>query len=373
MTRWLAGLTLLFAMAGPALAHKASDGFVYLDTSTEPSQLRIDVALRDLALVVPLDANGDRQVTSDELNRARGDITRYLEQGVQLQAGSRNCRLVGQDWGLSRHSDGPYAALRYQVRCPADAAPDQLRYDLLFEVDSLHRGLIQQTDGDQEQLAVLGPDDHALSLDAAGRSWFSVFADFLQQGIWHLLLGFDHLLFLLVLILPATLARHQSTRDPKILRSRLWELAGIVSSFTVAHSLTLGMTVLGLVHPPSGPVEIIIALSIAVTAINLLFPVLGHRTWKIAFGFGLVHGFGFASVLEELTHGTSERVLALAGFNLGVEAGQLLILAVIFPLLYAISRYRLYQRAAVPAIALVVTVISLYWAAQRFVALPMMS
>lgn len=362
--------SLMLLMSAASWAHKASDGFVYLDQSGDATSLRVDLALRDLVLVVPLDTNQDRQITGRELNQARADITRFIEAGIALGADGQACRLTGSDWGLTRHSDGPYASARYAVRCPDGATVTSVTYSLLFDIDSLHRGLLQRLDGKTEQLAVLGPDAPTLSFDAQPPALFGMFVDFLKQGIIHLLLGFDHLLFLLVLILPATLNRREAPGHRRVLTKRLLELGGIISSFTVAHSITLALAALDIVRPPVAWIEIIIALSIALTAANLFFPVLGRKTWRLAFGFGLIHGFGFASVLGDLTSGTSQIVLALAGFNMGVEVGQIALVVLVFPLLYSLSQFRLYQRAAVPAIALIVSAMSLYWVVERVAGLP---
>ncbi len=359
----LLGLLVLVASTG-AWAHKASDSFIYLDQSGESTTLRFDMALRDLALVVPLDRNGDRQVTGAELSGARGEITAYVENGLTLASDNGACLLQGQTWGLARHSDGPYAAASYRVSCPGDAVPTRLEYSLLFDMDPLHRALVQQTTAETEHLMVIGPQSPVLALGAAETGWLKTFTDFLYQGVIHLVLGYDHVLFLLVLVLPATMVRAGQPVAPGTGR-RLLELAGIVTAFTVAHSITLGLAALDILRPPITWVEIIIALSIALAALNLFWPVLGHKTWRLAFGFGLIHGFGFASVLGDLTSGTSQTVLALAGFNVGVELGQLVLLVLVFPLLLWLSRYRFYQRTAIPVVAVAVSAISLYWVAER--------
>lgn len=364
----LAGM--LMSLTTAAQAHKASDGFVYLDAGGDTPTVRVDLALRDLALVTPLDANRDRQIHGRELTQARPEITRYIESGLNVQAGDATCSLKGSTWGLTRHSDGPYASARYQIACPDGATITGLTYTLLFDTDSLHRGLLQHTADGQEQLAVLSPDSPQAAIRSDGGSLLGTFMDFVWQGVIHLVLGYDHVLFLIVLILPATMLRRGQTGERPPAAQRLWELGGIITAFTVAHSITLGLAALDVVRPPITWIEIIIALSIAMAAINLFVPLFGHKTWRLAFGFGLIHGFGFASVLGDLTSGTSQKVLALAGFNIGVEAGQLALVALLFPLLYALSRFHTYQRLVVPAIALIVSVISLNWAFERFASLP---
>lgn len=364
-------LALMSVMAIPqAWAHKASDSFVYLDQTNPGAQtLRVDIALRDLALVLSLDRNRDQQLSGAELRAARPEITTYIEQGVSTRNSAGACRLVGQQWGLSRHSDGPYAAGSYAIACPDGAAATGLDYHLLFDVDPLHRGLVQLTTTEGESLAVMSPDSRHLDLSAPQPSALSTFGTFLYEGIVHLLIGLDHILFLLVLILPATFVRrHPGTADTgnrDSLPARLVELAGIVTAFTVAHSITLALAALDIVRLPIAWVEMVIALSIAVAALNVFWPVLGRKTWKLAFGFGLIHGFGFASVLGDLTSGVSQTVIALAGFNIGVELGQLGLLVVFFPLLYLMGRHQLYARAAVPAMVVAVSCVSLYWVVER--------
>ncbi|MEO9587879.1 MULTISPECIES: HupE/UreJ family protein [Marinobacter] len=370
MKQWgslVVSMVLLALISGTAWAHKASDSFIYLNQ--DRGEIRIDVALRDLAVALPLDRNGDRQLSGAELRAGRDQITRWVEQGVTLSSTQADCRLTGQQWGLSRHSDGPYAAGLYTISCPDGAAPDTLTYNLLFSQDPLHRGLISLESDGTSTLGVVGPDSRQLALsagDAPGS--LQLFGTFLYEGVIHLLIGLDHILFLLVLMLPATLRKNDGS-PPVGLKQRLWELTGIVTAFTAAHSVTLALAALGVVRLPIAWVETIIALSIAVAAMNVMWPILGRKTWKLAFGFGLIHGFGFASVLGDLTSGVSQTVLALAGFNIGVELGQLGLLVIAFPLLYLWGKTHLYGRAVVPLTLIAVGAISLYWVAERAMAI----
>lgn len=359
-TTWLLLLALLF-QSSPALAHKASDSFIYLDT--DAGELRIDVALRDLAILVPLDQDRDRKVTGREVRSQRPAITRAVEEGLEVSAKAGACSLRGLEWGLSRHSDGRYIAARYRIDCPEGDTPEQLRYSLLFEQDSLHRGLVRISSHSGATLAVLSPERNTLPLISASSRPLETFSAFLVEGVIHLWIGLDHILFLLVLILPVSLMAAntgETSVKPRILR-----LAGIVTAFTVAHSITLALAALELVTLPIAWVETVIALSIALAAVNVIWPLLGRKTWKLAFAFGLIHGFGFASVLGDLTSGVSDMALALAGFNLGVELGQLGLLLLGFPVLYLLSQWRLYQRAIVPVMLLAVVGTSLFWAAER--------
>ncbi|MBW7471944.1 HupE/UreJ family protein [Marinobacter sp. F4218] len=355
----------MFPLATPALAHKASDSFLYVDTGQ--SELRIDVALRDLALLMPLDRNGDQQLSGREVRAQRAVITRTLEEAVTVASASGSCSLTGTDWGISTHSDGHYSAARYRLGCPNGEAPQTLSYTLLFDRDSLHRGLVRIDSGDRHTLAVLSPAERTVNLlpGTAPGAW-GIFTTFLYEGVIHLLIGLDHILFLLVLVLPASLmSASPGSTGPPGLRPRLIQLAGIVTAFTLAHSVTLALAALGIVRLPVAWIETVIALSIALAALNVVWPVFGRKTWRLAFAFGLVHGFGFASVLGDLTGGEANLAVALAGFNLGVEVGQLGLLVLGFPMLYLLARFRLYQRALVPAVLAGVGGISLLWVIER--------
>lgn len=361
----LLAVLIMAAFAGTAFAHKASDSFLYVDM--DASEVRIDIALRDLALLVPLDANGDQRITGQELRAQRTLATQAVENGITLTGEQGVCKLRGQAWGLSAHSDGPYLATQYRIDCSNGELPKQIEYTLLFDQDSLHRGLVQITSGETRSLTVLSPEKPVVDLTGGATGAWDTFGMFLYEGIVHLLMGLDHMLFLLVLVLPATLIiRRQSNQTPThSFKSRLLQLAGIVTAFTVAHSITLALSALNIVRLPIAWVETVIAFSIAAAALNVVWPFLGRKTWKLAFAFGLIHGFGFASVLGDLTGGVSSLAIALAGFNLGVEFGQLGLLIIGFPLLYALAHVRAYQRFIVPLILMGVGIISLMWVAER--------
>jgi hypothetical protein len=160
----------------------------------------------------------------------------------------------------------------------------------------------------------------------------STLVSYFGIGVEHILLGFDHVLFIIALILPG---------------GSLWSLAAMVTAFTVAHSITLALSVLGIATLPSQIVEPVIALSIAYVAFeNLALKRALSRRWAVSFLFGLVHGFGFAGALAEVGLPAGGLVSALIGFNLGVEAGQLLIVAVLLPILFWLQRFPWEKRLA---------------------------
>ncbi|MES2583643.1 MAG: HupE/UreJ family protein, partial [Pseudomonadota bacterium] len=188
----------------------------------------------------------------------------------------------------------------------------------------------------------------------------------LVEGVWHIWIGFDHILFLLSLLLPAVLVLDGKTwrgagRFGQAGKEVLW----VVTSFTVAHSITLSLAALGLVSLPSRLVESAIALSVVLAAANNVWPVVAHRRWVVAFCFGLIHGFGFASVLAELGLPTDSLALSLLGFNLGVETGQLAIVAVFLPLAFALRHTAFYRKGVFVGGSLLTMLVAALWLVER--------
>jgi hypothetical protein len=173
-------------------------------------------------------------------------------------------------------------------------------------------------------------------------------------------------LFLLALLLPAVLrrdgARLEGVAD---IRGALMHVVRVVTAFTVAHSVTLSLATLRLVRPPSDLVEIAIAGSVLLAALNNLRPLFGRREWIVAFVFGLVHGFGFAGVLAELGLPAGALALALVGFNLGVEVGQLAIVLVFVPVAFGLRETWAYRTLVFRFGSLVVAGIAAVWMVQR--------
>jgi hydrogenase/urease accessory protein HupE len=178
------------------------------------------------------------------------------------------------------------------------------------------------------------------------------FAEFLLLGIEHILTGYDHLLFLLGLLLPGC---------------NLRTAAKIITSFTLAHSITLTLATLNLVWLPSRVVEPMIAMSIAYVGLENILRRVPSRRWLLTFGFGLVHGFGFASALRDLGIGAGVGgvVVPLFSFNLGVELGQMTLAGLALPVIMSLRHYPVFDRRAVPACSVLVALAGGYWFVQR--------
>jgi hypothetical protein len=143
------------------------------------------------------------------------------------------------------------------------------------------------------------------------------------------------------------------------------DVLAVVTAFTIAHSITLGLTITGWLTPPADLVEPAIAMSVVLAALNNLLGFSALKRWRLAFVFGLVHGFGFASVLLDLGLPASSLLAALGGFNLGVELGQLAIVAVFLPLAWGLRRTRFYRWVVVVGGSMAIVVLGLYWTFQR--------
>lgn len=359
-------LALAFA-GGPALAHKPSDS--YLRVRVEGALLRgqWDIALRDLEYAIGLDADGDGAITWGEVRAREADIAAYAFARLALSADGQTCGAESRRLLVDEHSDGAYAVLEFEARCAA--APQRtLRFDysLFADLDPTHRGLLQVQQGAATASGVLGPDHPRLELAVGTVSRLRQFLDYAREGVWHIWIGIDHALFLVSLLLPAVLVYGARAWEPAPrFAPAFWDVFRIVTAFTVAHSITLSLAALGVVALPSRLVESVIALSVMLAALNNLRPWVLGRRWAVAFGFGLVHGFGFASVLADLGLPREALLVSLVGFNVGVEAGQLAIVGAFLPAAFLARRRWAYRRLAFAGGSVAIALLAAAWLVER--------
>jgi hypothetical protein len=369
---WLAGLLWLL-LAGAADAHKPSDSYLTLHIGPTAASQGVgglasvgdaaqftldghwDIALRDLDFALGLDADGDGRLTWEEVRSRHAGIAAYALPRLGLAPG---CRLNVVGHQIDRHSDGAYAVLLLRGDCRPGAA-FAIDYRLFADLDAQHRGLASITSNRQTRSAVLGGDHTRFTVDGAGDggSMWRQASDYLRHGIWHIWTGYDHILFLLSLLLPTVLATGWRTASADVLR--------IVTAFTLAHSITLSLAALQMVSLPSRLIESAIAASVAIAALNNIRPLVQGKRWLAAFVFGLLHGFGFAGVLGDLGLPQGASAAALVAFNIGVELGQLAIVAAFVPLAYAMRRTWLYQRLLVKGGSLCIAMLAMVWLVER--------
>ena len=393
--RWLAGAlaAVLTLAAVPALAHKPSDSYLTLQVQGQQVTGQWDIALRDLDMAIGLDADGNGELTWDEVKARHDAIAAYALARLKLGAGQAGaCPLAVTAHLLDEHSDGAYAVLRLAATCPVAVTTLEVDYRLLFDIDPQHKGLLQlahRADGATTTVAttvattstaIFTPDAAVQQLAVTGASRWSQFADYVRHGVWHIWIGFDHILFLLSLLLPAVLVFGAATGGGRprwqggaSFHAACIDVLKIVTAFTLAHSITLSLAVLGVLALPSRLVESAIALSVVLAALNNIWPLFPRRRALAAFAFGLLHGFGFASVLLDLGLPATSLLLSLVGFNVGVELGQLAIVAAFLPLAYLARNSAWYRKVVLLGGSALIVAIALVWLAERVLDLKIIS
>ena len=357
----------LMLWAGAALAHKSSDSYLTVQVRADQVNVQWDIALRDIQFAIGLDANGDDQITWGELQQKERELQAWASSRLSLQRGGA-CTFKPQALQVDEHTDGGYAVLAWSGRCPQQHGPLSIQYSLLFDLDTQHRGLLKLDLDGVTHSAVLGPQSGVMQFAEATTAG-AQFVQYLWQGVWHIWIGFDHILFLLALLLPAVLLRRRWGRGSGVhgvsrFKDASLSVLAVVTAFTLAHSITLSLAALQIISLPSRLVESAIAASVVFAAANNLVPMVQGR-WLMAFFFGLIHGFGFASVLTELGLPTGALIVSLVGFNLGVELGQLAIVAVFLPLAFVLRHTPFYQRGVLLGGSLAALLVALAWFVER--------
>lgn len=363
MTRLLLFGLLLLGI--PAHAHTLSVSHVDIDARTRDIVVDIDIPLRDLAIALPLDLDGDDAITWREVAAAQAELEARVKRGFAVRISGLQCPLRPRRLATRMRAGVAHASLRMTGTCEAsgDFAVD---YRVLGDELPAHTALVtlQGPDGARSTVTRNGARTASFPAGTSGRA--QNFLTFLREGVHHILVGYDHVAFLLSLLLPAALWREGGQwRAVTSARRALRHTVALVTAFTIAHSVTLSLAMLGLVRAAAGPVEVIIAASVALAALNNIWPVVTRHAWVLAFGFGLVHGFGFAGALGEIGLPPGGQAMALIGFNLGVEAGQLAIVALALPPVYAARRNRAYATRILPAVSLGIAALGLYWMSER--------
>jgi hypothetical protein len=357
--KWLLTLIATLVVATTtteALAHKASDAYMSIETSNQTnsaSTLSISLSLRDIDLGVPnLDADDNREITWAEVQAATPTIVSWLASQLQILCDGKQVPTTWKTSTLESRSDGTYLNLNNSIQCP-QGSKLAINYRLLKDLDANHRLFVSGTVDDQQLVAVLGGGaGDSLELRAPSEP-LTVFMQFLPSGLYHIATGWDHLAFLLALLLPMSVLTNKAI----IFRT--------VTGFTIGHSITLAMATLGLI-PQFSWIEPIIALSIGVTALlNLKAIRLPLSSEVLALSFGLVHGLGFSSIMREANLATHLVPWALGGFNIGVEIGQLAFVLVWGLFSWAFSQWKHYALAVVRGGSGLLLLLSIYWFVQR--------
>ena len=350
-------------------AHSVYQGAILLDFRDAAVEAELQLPVERMQMALGTDLEGER-------------ITAYLLDhfSAHLPDG-RPLRMESLDGPRVSNVDGaPYVLAHFRLVPPAGSVANlfDLHSDLLLErIPSQVILVSTRTDWrtstfatDPRLIGVLRDVERSVRVDRTGGSWWNGFGSVFQLGMRHIAEGTDHLLFLLVLLLPAPLvAVHSQWWSYTDLRRCLVQIAKVVTAFTAGHSVTLAAGAANLIHVPSRPIETLIAVSILVSAVHAFRPIFPGREAVIAGSFGLIHGLAFATTLAGLGLGRWERVAGIFGFNLGIEAMQLVVVAATLPSLVLLSRTELYPSIRMAGAAFAGTV-SVGWILQRLWEIP---
>jgi hypothetical protein len=363
MKRLIGIAVALLALVSNASAHSASTAYLHVESAGAATALQLRIALRDLDALLDLDADADGRLTWGEVSDRARAIEQLVQTGIVLQADDRPCALATQPPQFVRLDELGYAQIDAQAPCGAA----RLTYRIFAGIDPSHRVLLTRAGAASPAALAPGASMALAQADAPLDGSAALLAD----GAAHILGGLDHVLFLVGLLLPAVLERRAGRWVARTdLRRALLAIVWIATAFTVAHSLTLGLASFGIVRIPPSVIEPLIAATVLAAALNNIFPLVTRGLAWVAFAFGLIHGFGFAEVLVPLQLPALELARALLAFNLGVEAGQLAIIALLFAALAALRHWPAYPRWVLQGGSAALALIACGWIVERVFDVP---
>lgn len=352
-----------------ASAHELSSSYLSLNLEEQQISGYWLAQPEDLHLAITLDQNNDGDVLWQEITSRSEQIERYFQTHIEVMANESRCDIEPENLMLENRSSKIYLYLPFSGTCTSQE-DISIHYRAFFENDQSHRGILQLTAGEISASTVFNPQRTDYNQSSTNSIWQNFYI-FIIEGIWHIWIGLDHILFLIALLFSGyNLSNQRTNKQTNIpwsttLKNRSLDILKTVTAFTVAHSITLILGTLGLVTLPGIVVESIIALSVAISGANVIFHFLDRIRWWFIFGFGLIHGLGFASVLGDLLTSQGVAFSSILGFNVGVEIGQLCIVAVALPLIVALERKPILMTFTTWLVGTGVGVIGLYWAVTR--------
>jgi hypothetical protein len=355
----------LLAAAFPASAHQPSTAYLSLDVQGTTVQGRFDVRIDDAHRLLALDANVDGHVTWGEVRAAESRLRDVPAQALSLSLDKAPCAIETHPVAIVDHADGRFLALAFDARCPRAGDLD-LRYDWLIDIDDEHR-LLARVDHRGERSLVLSAEQRRATVEPGQPEGWAAFSSYFWQGVFHIGLGLDHLLFLSCLLLPAVVRWRSGRFEVAASAYRAFvDVAKVVTAFTVAHALSLLAVSLEWLRLPVRWVEAMVAATILFAALNNVLPLArNERLWMVALGFGFIHGAGYASVLSGLSMSLGNFLLALLGFNLGVEGAQIAAASIFLPIAYWCRHTALYRYGVVTLGSLLIAGVALIWLIER--------
>lgn len=357
---------LLLSIAHISHAHQLSTSYLsgnFDETGVFNGEWQ--VRLYDLEQAIGVDTDGDGQLRWQELQNRADVVSQYLQYHLQFSRADHKCTLaIESNWQVDTHFNEGYLVLPVRAQCPISGEVI-INYSAFFEIDSQHKLLVSMLNEKNSSSRILSDSSRSIILNENSGSRLATFKEFVVQGAVHIWIGFDHILFLLSLLLSCVLIRkpHHWEANPSV-KVIVLHTTWIVTAFTLAHSITLTATALNWIHLPSRWVEVGIAVTVALAALNNIFPVV-LRLGLLTFGFGLLHGMGFAGALGELGLPADQQALTVLAFNLGVEIGQMVIVILVLPILILLRKNYWYARYSMTGLSAVIVLIAVQWIFQR--------
>lgn len=380
---WWFILLLLFS-PGPALAHSMGPSRLELTVAEAQVSAAWSIGIHDLDVVLVLDKNGDGRVTPGEVTSRREAILEYLQDRAAISADGKLCQ--AEQPAIARQGD--QLLLTFDAQCPHVPARLGVRYDLFFEHDRSHRAELRLTAADQTETATFTQRTRerafALHVLPSGRGEFGRYT---HEGFLHSVLALDHLWLLVVLLLPVALRRqvphadmgqHAASSDGLV---RAWphpeggspwpRILRVVGAYTVGCSVTLSWAACEWVVLPPVAVQVAVALSILIVAVDNIVRKLPGRGLGVPLACGLVHGWAFGVELLELAVPPDRFLTALLGFNVGLELGLLCVVVALVPAGLALRDTRLYRDGVVKGGSWLVALVALVWCVERGLGRPL--
>lgn len=357
----IAVISLLMLLSNVLLAHQMSTSYFNVNFSKEGKlEGELQLRLLDLQRALSLDQDRDHRLLWAEVINAESEIRDFLSSSLSFQRNELICRnTIHSDWKIDSHFNENYLVLPVSAQCTSQGELS-IAYSAFFDIDSNHKLIANVLVEEEPFLGVISKSKPSIMIDVSkGSTWLN-FKEFAIQGFVHILIGVDHILFVICFMLAVFLGNKSFSQ-----RQAFTNTVVLVSLFTLAHSITLIITALDFIALPSRWVEVGIALSIVLSALNNIFSLFGKLAW-VTFGFGLLHGLGFAGVLGEIGLPGDQKVSSVLGFNLGVELGQLAIICILYPLLLAVRKLAGYRMPIYRSLSLLIAAVASFWVFQRF-------
>ena len=368
-------VALILGLTSAASAHSGDQTYLYIDVTPSTLAGRVEAPIPDVRTALGISEDvGNHAVIDGYSDEIVAYLNDHMVFGVDGQQWDTSFGELSVFFSEANEADDNYLIAPFTVAV-TDTVPRNfdLRFDpFVDEVDGRSSLLLVANDwaggvieNGWESLATFDGNSREQVVDLGQPSWFKNLTASVKQGVNHIQTGPDHILFVLVLLLPAVLVFDSRWWPTSGFQASLWRVLKIVTMFTVAHSITFTLAGLGILPlPPSKLVEFIIALSIAAAALHNIRPVFANREWLLSFTFGLFHGMGFASLVEGLDVSRSTQLISLLGRNIGIEIGQTVVVLLLFPALYLLRRTRFYRPFFVVA-SVIMSGIALVWMVER--------